>query len=135
MNFVSSNSNDVDKIYKYSNPKYLNLLYYILHREPVLSESKMSTAKYQAVAETSPQNQVNSSTTPFTKELLEHLYKLFQSSLFTNPSCSLAQAGNYLTVALSNVKMSSLSSWILSILEQQIIWQVLQVCFSPIVLV
>lgn len=67
----------------------------------------MSIAKCQTVAETSLQNQVNSSTTPFPKELLEHLYKPFQSSRFSNPSCSLAQAGNYRPVALSNVKINS----------------------------
>ncbi|KAL6325733.1 hypothetical protein AAG906_024551 [Vitis piasezkii] len=39
--------------------------------------------------------EVNSSTTIFMKEQLEHLYKLFQSPQFSiNPSCSLAQTGN-----------------------------------------
>ena len=59
--------------------------------------------------------EVNSSTTIFMKEQLEHLYKLFQSPQFSiNPSCSLAQTGNYLTAALSSVKSNHSYSWIIN---------------------
>ena len=41
---------------------------------------------------------------PFTKEQIDQLYKLLQPQ--TNPSCSLAQNGNYLTAALASVNLN-----------------------------
>ena len=66
------------------------------------------------MTESSQEREVNSSTTPFMKEQLEHLDKLFQSPQFSvNPSCSLAQTGNYLTTILSSVKSNPSYSWII----------------------
>ena len=57
--------------------------------------------------------QINSEKPNFTKEQLSHLYKLFQSPQFSNPSCSLAQQGNYLIAALSSIKSNVHCPWII----------------------
>ncbi|KAK3004629.1 hypothetical protein RJ639_019506 [Escallonia herrerae] len=50
---------------------------------------------------------------PFTKEQLEHLYTLFQSPHFqVNPSCSLAQKGNFVSDLLSIIPSQN-NSWII----------------------
>ena len=56
---------------------------------------------------------VNSEMHSFTKEQLSHLYKLFQSPQFSNPSCSLAKKGNYFIAALSCKKSNPYCSWII----------------------
>ncbi|KAK3027903.1 hypothetical protein RJ639_040280 [Escallonia herrerae] len=49
----------------------------------------------------------------FTKEQLEHLYSLFQSPHFqVNPSCSLAQKGNFVSALLSIIPNQN-NSWII----------------------
>ncbi|CAM8951545.1 unnamed protein product [Rhodiola kirilowii] len=57
--------------------------------------------------------QLSSESLPFTKEQLEHLYKLFQPQSLnnSNPSCSLVQSGNPFTAAIACT--SSDNSWIL----------------------
>ncbi|RVW79601.1 hypothetical protein CK203_049978 [Vitis vinifera] len=57
--------------------------------------------------------QINSEKPNYTKEQLSHLYKLFQSPQFSNPSCSLAQQGNYLIAALSSIKSNVHCPWII----------------------
>ena len=60
------------------------------------------------MVENSQDQQVNLGVTHFTKEQLEHMYKLFQSLQFSfNLFCSLAQIGNYLTKTLSSIKSNS----------------------------
>ncbi|KAG6742683.1 hypothetical protein POTOM_053605 [Populus tomentosa] len=49
---------------------------------------------FQTMSEDSQGPQINSEMPNFTKEQLGHMYKLFQSPQFSNPSCSLAQQGN-----------------------------------------
>ena len=56
---------------------------------------------------------VNSEMHSFTKEQLSHLYKLFQSPQFSNPSCSLAKKGNYFIAALSCKNLNPYCSWII----------------------
>ena len=58
--------------------------------------------------------QINSEMPNFIKEQLDHLYKLFQSPQFSNPSCFLAQQGNYLIAALSSIKSNVHYSWIIN---------------------
>ena len=68
---------------------------------------------FQASHEENQGQQVTSEAFPFTKEQLEHLYNLFQSPQFrVNPSCSLAQKGNFVTALLS-VNSSQTNSWII----------------------
>lgn len=69
----------------------------------------------RAFQATSNQEQSGSSeSSPFTKDQLEHLYKLFQSSSVNSstPSCSLAQKGDYLSAALV-CHHSNPCSWII----------------------
>ena len=68
---------------------------------------------FQTMSEDSQGPQINSEMPNFTKEQLGHLYKLFQSSQFSNPSCSLAQQGNYLIAALSSIKSNVHCPWII----------------------
>ena len=47
-------------------------------------------------------------------EQLKHLYKLFQSpKLSINPSCSLAQKGNYFTITSLSVILNSVNPYII----------------------
>ena len=68
---------------------------------------------FQTMSEDSQAPQINSEMSNFTKEQLGHLYKLFQSPQFSNPSCSLAQQGNYLIATLSSIKSNVHYSWII----------------------
>ena len=62
-------------------------------------------------------NTTTATTPSFSKEQLEQLYKLFQSTQVTNPvssSCSLAQKGNYIQSAVVfNVSTIPLCPWII----------------------
>ena len=69
----------------------------------------------QTVSDDSQGQLVTSVTHSFKKEQLNHLYKLFQSPQFSNPSCSLSQKGNYLIVALSCEKSNPYCSWIIDL--------------------
>ncbi|RVW39537.1 Retrovirus-related Pol polyprotein from transposon RE1 [Vitis vinifera] len=68
---------------------------------------------FQTMSADSQGPQINSEKPNFTKEQLSHLYKLFQSPQFSNPSCSLAQQGNYLIAALSSIKSNVHCPWII----------------------
>ena len=69
---------------------------------------------FQATTEESLEHQINLETVPFTKEQLKHLYKLYQSpKLSINPSCSLAQKGNYFTITSLSVIPNSINPWII----------------------
>ena len=69
----------------------------------------------QTMSDNSQEPQVDSGSSPFTKEQLEHLYKLFQSPKIsvnpTFPTCSFAQNGNHSVFSLSCVKSNC--SWIM----------------------
>lgn len=65
------------------------------------------------MSEDSQGPQINSEMPNFTKEQLGHMYKLFQSPQFSNPSCFLAQQGNYLIAALSSINSNVHYSWII----------------------
>ena len=68
----------------------------------------------QTGSEDSQKQQVDSETPAFTKEQLSQLYKLFKSPQFSvNPTCSFAQNGNVLTVALSCKTSNPSCSWII----------------------
>ncbi|RVW18846.1 Retrovirus-related Pol polyprotein from transposon RE1 [Vitis vinifera] len=68
---------------------------------------------FQTMSADSQGPQINSEKPNFTKERLSHRYKLFQSPQFSNPSCSLAQQGNYLIAALSSIKSNVHCPWII----------------------
>ncbi|RVX19263.1 Retrovirus-related Pol polyprotein from transposon RE1 [Vitis vinifera] len=68
---------------------------------------------FQTMSADSQGPQINSEKPNFTNEQLSHLYKLFQSPQFSNPSCSLAQQGNYLIAALSSIKSNVHCPWII----------------------
>ena len=72
-----------------------------LHDKPPHVKNKQG-GDGQAFQATSDLEQSGSSeSSSFTKDQLEHLYKLFQSSSFNSSTpCSLAQKGNYLSAAL-----------------------------------
>ena len=82
-----------------------------IHGKP--HSKKRHDGRALQTAESSQEQQINSSAAPFTKEQLEHLQKLFQSTQFSNHSCFLAQSGNYLYAALSSVQLNSVSTWII----------------------
>lgn len=65
------------------------------------------------VSTSDPKQQASSDSLPFTKEQMEKLYKMFQSQTLgnSNPSCSLAQSGNFFTAAVACSKSNG--SWIL----------------------
>ena len=68
----------------------------------------------QTVSEDSQKQQVDSETPAFTKEQLSQLYKLLKSPQFlVTPTCSFAQNGNLLTVALSCKTSNPSYSWII----------------------
>ncbi|RDX76604.1 Protein HESO1, partial [Mucuna pruriens] len=84
------------------------------HEPSIVHEPKSSTlplnwkkksvkggCAFQTTAKEIQEPLSTSETNPFTKEQLEHLYKIFSPKMTTNPSCSLAQKGTYLTTALS----------------------------------
>ncbi|PSR88367.1 Calcineurin B-like protein [Actinidia chinensis var. chinensis] len=67
-----------------------------LHGKPAnwKPKSKRDGCAYQATIEETQEPSTNSDAVPFTKEQLEHLYKLFQSpKLSLTLSCSLVQKG------------------------------------------
>ncbi|XP_059631282.1 uncharacterized protein LOC132273860 [Cornus florida] len=66
-----------------------------LHGKPVnwKPKSKRDGRAYQATAEETQEPSTNSDAVSFTKEQLEHLYKLFSPKLSLTPSCSLVQKG------------------------------------------
>ena len=77
-------------------------------------KSKCKGHAYQATIEETQEPSTNSDAVLFTKEQLEHLYKLFQSpKLSLTPSCSLVQKSNSLATAFLGVIPNSVHSWII----------------------
>ena len=84
-----------------------------IHGKPPHLKKRSDGRALQTVTESPQENQVSLSTNPFTKEQLEQLYTLFESSKFSiDSSCSLAQSANHLTTVLSSIKTYSDVSWI-----------------------
>ena len=87
-----------------------------LHGKPSNFKKKYGddSRALQTVNNDSQKQQVDFETPAFTKEQLSQLYKLFKSSQFSiTPTCSFAQNGNLLTVALSCKTSDPSCSWII----------------------
>lgn len=87
-----------------------------LHGKPANLKKKPegNGRAFKTTMEDSQEQPIDSEVSPFTKEQLEHLYKLFKSPQFTvNPSCSLATQGNSYVTALSSLCSFSSNPWII----------------------
>ena len=86
-----------------------------LHGKPPNS-TKKPTGEGRAFQTSNAENveqKGNSESSPFTKEQLEHLYKLFTTKMSVTPSSSLAQKSISFSAALLSSKPDSKAPWII----------------------